>query len=70
MLKLVLLLLLVNLFQSDERQTERDHMVVYQIQDRGVKDKLTIEAMRKVDRHKLVPSEVRRILPIRTDRCP
>lgn len=61
MLKLVLLLLLVNLFQSDERQTERDHMVVYQIQDRGVKDKLTIEAMRKVDRHKLVPSEVRHL---------
>ena len=61
MLKLVLFLLLVNLFQSDERQAEREHMVAHQIQNRGVKDELTIEAMKKVDRHKLVPSEVRHL---------
>ena len=49
MLKLVLLLLLVNLFQSDERQAEREHMVVHQIQNRGVKDELTIEAKKWTD---------------------
>jgi len=38
-----------------------EHMVVHQIRIGGVKDEWPLEAMRKVDRHKLVPSEVRHL---------
>ncbi len=41
-------------FSQDQQQKLRYDMVKYQIEDRGVKDKLVLEAMRKVKRHEFV----------------
>src|SRR5687767_231983 len=38
---------------------ERDRMVRDQVEARGVRDPLTLAAMRKVPRHELVPADVR-----------
>jgi len=38
---------------------DRLEMVRWQIQDRGIRDRNVIEAMRKVPRHELVPSELK-----------
>ena len=48
------------LFQSDERQAERDKMVKDQIEARGVKDPAVLRAMRSVQRHQLVPEPYRK----------
>jgi protein-L-isoaspartate(D-aspartate) O-methyltransferase len=42
---------------QDNRQNERHQMVQFQIQGRGVSCQATIEAMKRVERHKLVPAE-------------
>lgn len=44
-------------FSQDQQQKLRYDMVKYQIEDRGVKDKLVLEAMRKVKRHEFVPGK-------------
>lgn len=44
-------------FSQDRHQKLRYDMVKYQIEDRGVKDKLVLEAMRKVKRHEFVPGK-------------
>lgn len=45
--------------QVEDRQSERDNMVRTQIQARGISDLNVLMAMRKVQRHKLVPPEQR-----------
>lgn len=40
---------------QDKFQKERERMVNTQIENRGIKDKAVLEAMKKVPRHKLVP---------------
>lgn len=45
------------LFQSQERQVERDKMVREQIEARGVSNQQVLQAMRSVLRHKLVPED-------------
>jgi len=57
MIKLILILLLFSLNQSDERQSERENMVRNDIASRGITDKATLNAMRRVERHKLVPAD-------------
>ena len=42
-----------------ERKQEREYMVEYQIQGRGVKDPVVLQAMRKVPRHFFVPQIAR-----------
>jgi len=59
MLKLLLVLLLSSVPPTSERQTERDRMVSVQIMERGIKHEATLRSMRKVERHKLVPSAQR-----------
>lgn len=41
--------------QEDEYVKTREQMVKQQIENRGIKDQLTLEAMKKVPRHKFVP---------------
>jgi protein-L-isoaspartate(D-aspartate) O-methyltransferase len=36
---------------------KREHMVINQIEARGIKDKKVLEALRKVERHKFVPKQ-------------
>lgn len=48
------------LFQSHDRQAERDKMVSEQIEARGVTDQKVLQAMRSVLRHKLVPEDQRK----------
>lgn len=56
MVKLSLaLILLLALSSTDNRQEERNNMVNRQIIERGVTHQATIEAMKKVKRHELVP---------------
>ncbi len=55
MLKICSLILLLTLIPQGERQTERDIMIRQQIESRGITHKPTIEALRKVQRHMLVP---------------
>lgn len=55
MLKLLFFFVCLGLMQGGERQAERDSMVRTQIQGRGITDPLVLQAMRKVERHKLVP---------------
>lgn len=50
-----LLMILFAFFQADPYQTERLNMVKTQIENRGIKNPLVLEAMRKVPRHLLVP---------------
>lgn len=39
-------------------KASRENMVRYQIEARGIKDKTVLEAMRKVERHRFVPSNL------------
>ncbi len=39
----------------------RERMVTYQIEQRGVKDRRVLEAMRKVERHKFVPLDLQHL---------
>ncbi len=55
MVKLFLIISLLLLDQSDDRKTERERMVRDQIEERGIRDKGILDAMRRVHRHKLVP---------------
>lgn len=52
------ILLLFNLLPKQLHKDERYKMVEEQIIDRGVRDPLVIDAMRKVPRHEFVPSEL------------
>jgi protein-L-isoaspartate(D-aspartate) O-methyltransferase len=45
----------LNIQQTDRYVSQRDRMVKQQIISRGISDKLTIEAMKKVPRHMFVP---------------
>jgi protein-L-isoaspartate(D-aspartate) O-methyltransferase len=42
-------------FQGDPYKAQREQMVKYQIEARGVKDKATLQSMRNVKRHLFVP---------------
>lgn len=46
------------LFVQDDYKNARENMVKIQIEGRGVKNKATLNAMRKVERHKFVPSNL------------
>jgi protein-L-isoaspartate(D-aspartate) O-methyltransferase len=48
------------IISSEDYLKEREEMVKFQIEERGIKDTLVLNAMRKVERHKFVPSEYRR----------
>lgn len=55
----IIILLIANSFVSQDRfQKERESMVKTQIENRGIKDKSVLNAMRKVLRHEMVPSNV------------
>lgn len=45
--------------QTDKYSSLRERMVKDQIIDRGISDKATLRAMRKVPRHLFVPADVR-----------
>jgi len=49
----------ISLFGQDRYENERVAMVKQQIQGRGVSDKNTLNAMKKVERHMFVPEEYR-----------
>lgn len=55
MIKTCLLILLITLLPQGERQSERNVMINNHIKARGITHQPTIDAMRKVQRHKLVP---------------
>ena len=44
--------------QDDKYSSTRENMVKDQIENRGIKNQLTLDAMRKVQRHKFVPSNM------------
>lgn len=62
-MKIIYLLLWLILYISiptpgqDKFQQKRRQMVENQVAGRGIKDKATLEAMRRVERHRLVPRE-------------
>ncbi|WP_228779963.1 protein-L-isoaspartate(D-aspartate) O-methyltransferase [Aquiflexum lacus] len=51
------MMILIAFFQADAYHTERLNMVRSQIENRGIKNPLVLEAMRKVPRHLLVPEK-------------
>lgn len=53
---LLFLIMECGVSQSDDYQKARNQMVDHQIVQRGITDKRVIQAMRKVERHKFVPS--------------
>jgi protein-L-isoaspartate(D-aspartate) O-methyltransferase len=55
MLKIYSFILLLILIPQGERENERDIMIRQQIEARGITHEPTIDAMRKVQRHMLVP---------------
>ncbi len=55
MIKISVLLFLFTILLQSEKQSERNAMINNQIIARGISHKATIEALRKVERHKLVP---------------
>lgn len=55
----IIILLIANSFVSQDRfQKERESMVKNQIENRDIRDKSVLNAMRKVLRHEMVPSNV------------
>lgn len=54
---LALLFLFLSAPQNDKYEKERREMVSFQIEGRGISDKPTLDAMRKVPRHRFVPSD-------------
>jgi protein-L-isoaspartate(D-aspartate) O-methyltransferase len=59
LMKFILILSLFLLGQSDDRKDEREKMVKDQIANRGINDPAILNAMRKVQRHRLVPENQR-----------
>lgn len=55
---LILLIFIHSSVMQDRFQKERESMVKNQIENRGIKDKSVLNAMRKVLRHEMVPSNV------------
>ena len=55
---LIFLLFVHSSLLQDKFQKERERMVKSQIENRGIKDKSVLNAMRKVLRHEMVPSNV------------
>lgn len=55
---LIILLFTHSSVLQDKFQKERESMVKTQIENRGIKDKSVLNAMRKVLRHEMVPSNV------------
>ena len=55
---LIIFLFLHSFTSQDKFQKERERMVKSQIENRGIKDKSVLNAMRKVLRHEMVPSNV------------
>jgi protein-L-isoaspartate(D-aspartate) O-methyltransferase len=47
--------------EQDRFQQQREEMVSRQLEARGIKDQATLNAMRKVERHKLVPEDMRKM---------
>jgi protein-L-isoaspartate(D-aspartate) O-methyltransferase len=47
--------------EQDRFQQQREEMVNRQLEARGIKDQATLNAMRKVERHKLVPEDMRKM---------
>jgi protein-L-isoaspartate(D-aspartate) O-methyltransferase len=59
--RLLLMLMLLSIFQTDHYQNLRNDMVRTQLEARGIRNTLVLEAMRKVPRHQLVPGNVRHL---------
>ena len=55
---IIFLLFVHSSLLQDKFQKERERMVKAQIENRGIKDKSVLNAMRKVLRHEMVPSNV------------
>lgn len=47
-------------FTADQYQQQREQMVRTQLQNRGITDQKTLEAMRKTERHKFIPGSQQR----------
>jgi protein-L-isoaspartate(D-aspartate) O-methyltransferase len=61
---IILGLILIFLFpptEQDRFQQQREEMVSRQLEARGISNKATLDAMRKVERHKLVPEDMRKL---------
>jgi protein-L-isoaspartate(D-aspartate) O-methyltransferase len=58
-MKIIWILLFLIVCQTDQYKFQRENMVETQIAQRGIKDKLVLDAMRKVPRHLLVPEKIR-----------
>jgi len=58
-MKWMMIIFLFSFFQKDQYKSARERMVKTQIEARGVKNPLILEAMRNVPRHQLVPENQR-----------
>lgn len=58
-MKWMVFIFLISFFQKDQYKSARERMVKTQIEARGIKNPLILEAMRNVPRHKLVPENQR-----------
>jgi protein-L-isoaspartate(D-aspartate) O-methyltransferase len=59
-IKLIISIFIILLFAPQEARytKERNEMVTEQIEERGIKNQPTLDAMRKVKRHKFVPTDM------------
>ena len=58
-MKWLIMILFFSVFQKDQYKSEREEMVKTQIEARGIKNPLVLQAMRSVHRHRLVPQNQR-----------
>lgn len=58
-MKIIWILLFLIFCQTDTYKSQREKMVETQIAQRGIRDKLVLDAMKKVPRHLLVPEKIR-----------
>jgi protein-L-isoaspartate(D-aspartate) O-methyltransferase len=58
-MKWLIMILFISVFQKDQYKSEREEMVKTQIEARGIKNPLVLQAMRSVQRHRLVPHNQR-----------
>lgn len=58
-MKIIWILLFLIFCQTDTYKSQREKMVETQIAQSGIRDKLVLEAMKKVPRHLLVPEKIR-----------
>ena len=58
-MKIIWILLFLIFCQTDTYKSQREKMVETQIAQNGIRDKLVLEAMKKVPRHLLVPEKIR-----------